>query len=119
MCQSTEKFELKAINSVRINRMTITVLIADDHPIVQQGMQMLLEGQDDMEVVGVATNGAEAVEKVGETHPQVVLMDLNMPELNGIEATSKSKRSAPKPKLSSSPATMKTQWSSRRLKPVR
>ncbi len=65
----------------------ITVLIADDHPIVQQGMQMLLEVQEDIKVIGVATDGAEAVEMATSSQPDVVLLDLNMPEMNGIEAT--------------------------------
>ncbi|PID86581.1 MAG: DNA-binding response regulator [Chloroflexi bacterium] len=67
--------------------MMITVLIADDHPIVQQGMQMLLEVQEDIKVIGVATDGAEAVEMATSSQPDVVLLDLNMPEMNGIEAT--------------------------------
>ena len=65
----------------------ITVLIADDHPIVRQGMEMLLEVQDDIEVVGIAENGADAVHMAGELQPDVALMDLNMPQLDGIEAT--------------------------------
>ncbi len=73
----------------------ITVLIADDHPIVRQGMQMLLEVQDDIEVVGVAENGAEAVAMAIELAPSVVLMDLNMPQLDGIEATRQIQASQP------------------------
>ena len=65
----------------------ITVLIADDHPIVRQGMDMLLEVQDDIEVVGIAENGADAVRMAEDLQPNVALMDLNMPELDGIEAT--------------------------------
>lgn len=65
----------------------IDVLIVDDHPIVRQGMEMLLGVQDDIEVVGVAENGQEAVEFVTIQPPDVVLMDLNMPQLNGIDAT--------------------------------
>ena len=67
--------------------MSITVLIADDHPIVRQGMEMLLEVQDDIEIVGVVEDGAAAVKLAEETKPQVALLDLNMPEMDGIEAT--------------------------------
>lgn len=65
----------------------IKLLIADDHPIVRQGMQMLLEVQEDIEIVGVAENGQQAVELALLHMPNVVLMDLNMPDLDGITAT--------------------------------
>ncbi|MEM7802802.1 MAG: response regulator transcription factor [Chloroflexota bacterium] len=66
---------------------SIKVLLADDHPIVRQGMEMLLETIDDIEIVGVAEDGAQAVEMALDQQPQVILMDLNMPEIDGIEAT--------------------------------
>jgi NarL family two-component system response regulator LiaR len=65
----------------------ITVLIADDHPIVQQGMKYLLDVQEDIEVAGIANDGAEAIDLVADLRPDVVLMDLNMPDVDGIEAT--------------------------------
>lgn len=65
---------------------TINVLIADDHPIVRQGISQILELEDDIEVVGKATNGEEAVKMVCNLKPDVVLMDINMPILNGIQA---------------------------------
>ena len=65
----------------------ITVLIADDHPIVRQGMQMLLEVQDDIEIVGLVANGVEAVTLATQKQPAVALLDLNMPEMDGIAAT--------------------------------
>jgi DNA-binding NarL/FixJ family response regulator len=65
----------------------IRVLVADDHAIVRGGLQQLLETADDIELVGVAENGAEAVERARELEPDVVLMDLSMPVLDGIEAT--------------------------------
>ncbi|MFD4262716.1 response regulator [Streptomyces sp. NPDC058534] len=64
-----------------------TVLIADDQPLQRFGFRMLLESQDDMTVVGEAPGGAEAVRLTAELHPDVVLMDVRMPGLNGIEAT--------------------------------
>ena len=65
----------------------IRILIADDHPVFRFGLRVLLQGEPDMEVVGEATTGREAVDMARELQPNVVLMDLNMPELNGIEAT--------------------------------
>ncbi|HEY9371994.1 response regulator transcription factor [Streptomyces sp.] len=64
-----------------------TVLIADDQPMQRFGFRMLLESQDDMQVVGEAANGAEAVRMVEQHRPDVVLMDIRMPGLDGIEAT--------------------------------
>jgi len=65
----------------------IRVLVADDHSVVRQGLRMFLLVQPDMELVGEAQNGREAVELVGTLAPDVVLMDLMMPVMNGIEAT--------------------------------
>ena len=67
--------------------MTIRVLVADDQSMVRAGFRMLLGGQDDIEVVAEATNGLEAVDKAARFHPTVVLMDIRMPELDGLEAT--------------------------------
>lgn len=64
-----------------------TVLIVDDQPMQRFGFRMLLESQDDMEVVGEAGNGSEAVRMTAELHPDVALMDIRMPGLDGIEAT--------------------------------
>lgn len=64
-----------------------TVLIADDQPLQRFGSRMLLESQDDMTVVGEAANGSEAVRMAAELHPDVILMDIRMPGLDGIEAT--------------------------------
>lgn len=65
----------------------IRVLIADDHPVFRFGLRALLQGEPDIEVVGEVTTGLEAVEMALKLQPHVVIMDLNMPELNGIEAT--------------------------------
>ncbi|MFJ7016483.1 response regulator [Streptomyces albogriseolus] len=67
----------------------IRVLIADDQQMVRQGFTVLLNTQPDIEVVGQAVNGIEAVGQVGEIVPDVVLMDIRMPELGGIEATAR------------------------------
>jgi DNA-binding NarL/FixJ family response regulator len=65
----------------------IKVLIADDHGVIRDGLGRLIEALEDMELVGVAADGAEAVERSGMTHPDVVLMDLEMAGMDGIEAT--------------------------------
>ncbi|MFD3842803.1 response regulator [Streptomyces sp. NPDC058642] len=64
-----------------------TVLIADDQPLQRFGFRMLLESQDDMTVLGEASNGTEAIRMTAELHPDVVLMDVRMPGMDGIEAT--------------------------------
>jgi DNA-binding NarL/FixJ family response regulator len=67
--------------------MSIRVLIADDQSMVRAGLRMLLSGEEDIEVVAEAGNGLEAVDKAGRFDPTVVLMDIRMPELDGLEAT--------------------------------
>ena len=65
----------------------IRILLADDHAVVRQGFKMILGAQSDMEIVAEAGNGREAVESAEKLRPDVVVMDVAMPELNGIEAT--------------------------------
>lgn len=67
---------------------SIRILIADDHPVVRAGLQGMLAGEADFEVVGQAANGREALELVKLLRPDVVLMDLRMPEMDGVMATS-------------------------------
>ncbi len=67
--------------------MTTRILLADDHKIVSEGLQMVIDKQADMKVVGVANDGRQAVRMTGELSPDVVIMDVVMPNLNGIEAT--------------------------------
>ena len=67
--------------------MSTRVLVADDQSLVRGGFRMLLTGAPDMEIVAEASNGLEAVDKAARFHPTVVLMDIRMPELDGLEAT--------------------------------
>ncbi|NNK16603.1 MAG: response regulator transcription factor [Sulfitobacter sp.] len=63
------------------------IVIVDDHPMVAEGIQSILESYDDIEVVGTLSNGREAIEQLDALNPDVVLMDLNMPEIGGLTAT--------------------------------
>jgi len=73
----------------------IRIVLADDHVILRQGTRQLLENESDMEVVGEASNGAEAVELVEKFKPDIVIIDVAMPVMNGIEATKKIKEILP------------------------
>jgi NarL family two-component system response regulator LiaR len=70
-----------------MTREAIRVLIVDDHQLVREGIASLLASKDDVAVVGVASNATEALERCGEVGPEVVLMDLSMPEIGGATAT--------------------------------
>ena len=71
------------------------ILLADDHKITRDGLRALLESQKNMTVIGEAENGRKAVRLALELHPDVIVMDINMPELNGIEATRQIKKILP------------------------
>jgi len=67
--------------------MSVKILLADDHAIVRQGLHSLLEKEPDIEVVGEAEDGRKAMQLVRELEPDIVIMDITMPNLNGIDAT--------------------------------
>jgi len=73
----------------------IRILLADDHKLVRQGFRLILMSQDDMDVVGEAGSGKEAVDLAKALKPDVVVMDVTMPELNGIEATRRIREASP------------------------
>ncbi len=78
---------------------SIRVLIADDHPVVRRGLRTFLELQDDIDVVGEASDGEEAVERVRDLLPDVALVDLVMPQLDGIEAIRRIRALSPSTKV--------------------
>ncbi len=73
----------------------IRILIADDHSIVREGVRMILSGQEDFEVVGEASTGREAMEQARAIKPDVVVMDISMPDMTGIQATEKIRKELP------------------------
>ena len=73
----------------------IRILMADDHPVVRAGIRGMLETQDEFQVIAEAKNGREAFEQIGKLKPDVVLMDLRMPEMDGVEAIGKIKEKYP------------------------
>ncbi|MDQ3951610.1 MAG: response regulator transcription factor [Actinomycetota bacterium] len=82
-----------------INEDAIRVLIVDDHALFRRGLQMVLEGEPDIDVVGEASDGHEAIERAEATTPDVVLMDVRMPKRSGIEATRTIKDTLPSTKI--------------------
>jgi len=90
--------EPSKFSSVRSNT-PIRIILADDHQIVRQGLRMLLEAEPDMKVIAEACNGREVLKQAQELLPDVVIMDITMPELNGIEATRQILSIAPRIKV--------------------
>ena len=77
----------------------IRILVVDDHPVVRQGVAGLVGGQPDMSIVGQASNGREAIQQFRTHHPDVVLMDLQMPEMNGLDALMAIRDEAPEARI--------------------
>jgi DNA-binding NarL/FixJ family response regulator len=75
--------------------MTIRILLVDDHPIVRQGLKTLLEAHSGWEVIGEAADGLEAVDKADRLHPDVMVLDVTMPRMNGLEACRLIRQKAP------------------------
>jgi len=75
--------------------MTIRILLVDDHPIVRQGLKTLLEAHSGWEVIGEAADGLEAVDKADRLHPDVMVLDVTMPRMNGLEACRLIREKAP------------------------
>jgi two-component system response regulator NreC len=73
----------------------INLLLVDDHQVVRTGLRMLLEGQPDMKIIGEADSGLQAIEKAKELSPDVVVMDITLPDISGIEATKRLKDMMP------------------------
>lgn len=80
-------------------RSAIRILLVDDHAVLRQALSLLLQAQPELEVVGGVANGREAVRAVEQLHPDVVLMDIVMPGLNGVEATRQIRRASPVTKI--------------------
>jgi DNA-binding NarL/FixJ family response regulator len=89
-CKVSERF---------MERNKITVLLADDHTVVRQGLRILLEAEDDMKVVGEAETGLQAVQMSKRLRPDVIVLDVAMPVLNGLEATRQITREVPQTKV--------------------
>ena len=77
----------------------VSIMLADDHTIVRQGLARLLEEQPNLKVIGEATNGRDAVEKAKQLKPDILIMDIAMPRLNGIEAAKRIRKHLPETKI--------------------
>ena len=86
-------------NSFNSTNRPIRIILADDHQIVRQGLRILLEAEPDMQIVAEADNGRKVLKQAQELLPDVIIMDLSMPELNGIEATRQILSGAPEVKV--------------------
>jgi two-component system, NarL family, response regulator NreC len=76
-----------------------TILLADDHAVLRSGLKLLLESQPDLQVVGEASSGLEALERAGQLQPDLILLDLSMPNLGGLDALPTLRKTAPAAKI--------------------
>jgi len=90
---------MAAHNARKAREKRIRLLLVDDHPIVLDGIKSHLRAQPEFEIVGEASNGADALQKCRSLLPDVVLMDITMPQMNGLEATSQMRKLAPHAKI--------------------
>src|SRR5260370_41043294 len=77
----------------------LRIFLADDHETVREGLKMMINGQSGMEVVGEAGDGRAALERLPQLKPEIVLMDIAMPDMNGLEATKKIREQVPQTKV--------------------
>ena len=82
-----------------LKRTTVRILIADDHEIFRRGLRSLLESHSHWQVCGEAANGREAIDRVRELRPDVVVLDVTMPEVNGLEAAKEIRKQMPESKV--------------------
>lgn len=81
------EFLTQGLSAIRTNDHPIHILIVDDHEIIRRGLSVLLESHADFRLIGEASNGIQALEQCAKLHPDVVLMDLKMPQMDGVQAT--------------------------------
>ena len=79
--------------------MTVRIMIADDHAMVRDGLKLILEAEDDLAVVGMAEDGRDAIVRAATLRPDIIVMDIAMPQMNGIEATGTIRRSVPEARV--------------------
>src|SRR3954466_7230114 len=94
-----ESLPTSSDNGTEFQPQSIRVVLADDHPIVRDGLRKLLSLEDDIEVVGEASDGREVLQLVQETEPDVVILDLRMPNLDGLSALQAMQQSNKKSKV--------------------
>ena len=88
------------LSSTGVNKLEkITIMIADDHPLLRQALRYILEGEPDFDIIAEVSDGEQALAYAAEMTPEVVIMDINMPVLNGLEATRKIKAQCPDTKI--------------------